>query len=102
MRIDWERVFKPLYWSQLYPTCWEWDALLNEILDKAEKIENRTYTANIDGVEIWTSNWAYAYGSPYVRMNKTDVLPSVKTRKRLKKVVENYNLDDVKRFWSKA
>jgi hypothetical protein len=103
MKIDWERVFKPIYWTQNYPTCWEWDALLNEIMDKAENINtDKICRVNIDGVEIWASNWPYAYGSPHILINDNNVLPSVKTRKRLKKMLVSSGLDDVKRAWSKA
>ena len=84
MKIDWYRLL-PWYWFQSYPTSWEWDALLNEILDKRTNVTVSNYTTTIDGVEIWTANYPYAYGSP---RNTKKFLPSVKTRKRLKKFVE--------------
>ena len=102
MRIDWQRLFKPYYWNQNYQTCWEWDALLNDILDKAEKVEKTLHRTNIDGVELWTDNWPYAYGRPILSYRGTvNVLPSVKTRKRLRNILDN-DLDYVKQMWKKS
>ena len=90
MRIDWHRLL-PGYWYQDSPTDWEWDKLLNEILDDVKSVKiGLHHTSNLDGVEIWTSNWPYAYGALY---GHSSGLPSVKTRKRLKAAIEEAKKD---------
>ena len=86
MKIDWYRLL-PQYWYSYTPTDWEWDKLLNEILDEVKSVKVGRHTSNLDGVEIWTSNWPYAYGSLH-NFGDASGLPSVKTRKRLKAVTD--------------
>ncbi len=86
MKIDWYRLL-PQYQYQQSPTDWEWDALLNDILNNAKQVKLSTHTAEIDGVTIWTSNWPYAYGAFYHHGN-SEGLPSIKTRHRLRALVE--------------
>lgn len=86
MKFEWKRLL-PKYWYQQGATNWEWDAILNDILDNADEVKVSSYTTKIDGVEIWTSNWPYAYGSFY-RYGIENGLPSIKTRHRLRKLVE--------------
>ena len=86
-KIDWLR-FLPMYWIQNNPTNFDWDDKLNDLLDKNTVLISRTgYSANIGGVEVWIKNYPYAYGSPYGRW-EMDVLPSISTRKRLRKAVK--------------
>ena len=89
VRIDWYRLL-PQYRHQDSTTDWEWDKLLNEILDDVKFIKLDVYTSKLDGVEIWTSNWPYAYGALY---GHSSGLPSVKTRKRLKAAIEEAKKD---------
>lgn len=84
MKFEWKRLL-PKYWFQQGPTDWDWDTILNEILDTADKVKVGNHTANIDGVDIWTSNWPYAYGNCY---SYSSGLPSIKTRHRLRKLIE--------------
>lgn len=86
MKIDWYRVL-PQYMFQEFHTDWVWDELLNDILDNVENIQTHAHSTKLDKVEVWTSNWPYAYGSAY-NITRVSGLPSVKTRKRLKSVVE--------------
>lgn len=85
---DWQRLW-PRYWLQNQRTDWEWDAILNRLLDEYP-VTFATYeselTAKVGPVEVWTGNFPYAYGSAY-RPNAGDGLPSVATRKRLKGLV---------------
>lgn len=83
-QIDWMRL-RPMHWLQNSPTDWEWDAILNDLLDKHDPIRGYM-TVTIGKVEVWVSNWPYAYGSPY-GSGLLDVLPSVATRKRLRSMV---------------
>lgn len=86
MKFEWQRLL-PMYWYQEGPTDWDWDATLNEILDNAKEVGLSTYTTTIDGVRIWTSNWPYAYGSFY-HNGSNEGVPSIKTRHRLRKLIE--------------
>jgi len=86
MKFEWKRLL-PKYWYQNSPTDWEWDAILNDILDKAKEVKLSTYTTEIDGVTIWTSNWPYAYGALY-HHGSNEGVPSIKTRHRLKNLVD--------------
>lgn len=85
-KFEWKRLL-PKYWYQQGPTDWEWDAILNDILDNAKQVKLCTYSAEIDGVPIWTSNWPYAYGYFYHR-GSTEGVPSIKTRHRLRDLIE--------------
>lgn len=81
--MDWERLFKPRYWSQNYPTDLNWDAALNAALDK-HVVELGNYTVDVGQFRVWIENWPYAYG--YLYGDKKG-LPKVSTRKRLRKAV---------------
>ncbi|UIS25295.1 hypothetical protein [Erythrobacter phage vB_EliS-L02] len=79
----------PAYWLQNCPTDWEWDATLNSYLDRHEpKLDSTGHTTRIGPVEVWVRNWPYAFGSPYSPVHH-NVLPSVSTRKRLRRVVRD-------------
>lgn len=86
MKFDWHRLIRPRSWVQLYKTNWEWDALLNDMLDNQQPVAVREFAATICGVEVWTANWPYAYGSP-ICPKTINVLPSMKTRLRLKRAL---------------
>lgn len=86
MKFEWKRLL-PKYWYQNSPTDWDWDATLNDILDNAKNIEVSAFTTTIDGVPIWTSNWPNAYGAFY-HHGSIEGVPSIKTRHRLRKLVE--------------
>lgn len=83
MRFDWQRLW-PKYWVQNEPTNWEWDATLNDLLDKYKPIPGYM-TVTLGPVEVWVSNYPYSYGRPWRPLGK--FLPSVATRKRLKSAV---------------
>lgn len=86
--MDWRRLL-PWYWIQNDPTCMVWDARLNALLDGGSKIEIISdYRCMIDGVQIWTANYPYAYGSPArLAGNTYNMLPTVKTRIKLRRAV---------------
>ena len=83
MNFDWHRLFTPSAWAQNYPTCWEWDKALNELLDKHE-VELQGAEVQIGPVRVWVGNFPYSYGQPW---RVWSVLPSLKTRERLRESV---------------
>ena len=92
-KIDWQRLI-PSYWMQNYPTSWEWDALLNALLDEQHQITFGSLTVTIGGAEVWAGNYPYAYGHPYAP--EIHSLPSVATRKRLRRAIEAARLDKIR------
>lgn len=97
MRFDWQRLW-PKYWLQNAPTNYEWDAILNDLMDKHE-IQRGYCAVKLGKVEVWASNWPYAYGSPYLAGRVKDVLPTVATRKRLRALVGPPDpLEDIRKF----
>jgi hypothetical protein len=76
----------PPYWIQNAQTSREWDGHLNDLLNSYPVEIVTSHVAKVGGVHVWISNFPYAYGSPY-RPIEFDVLPCVKTRKRLRSLV---------------
>lgn len=76
-----------------------WDKQLNKLIDSEPDVLRiygdldffRKNTALIGGVEVWISNYPYAYGSPLVCGIECDKLPTPKTRLRLKRYLESYS-----------
>jgi hypothetical protein len=83
--IDWYRLL-PSYWIQSYPTSKEWDTALNKLMDTYPLVVVDEYTVMFGGTELWVGNYPYSYGNWYSKRNLPKVLPSVKTRKRLRKL----------------
>lgn len=91
MKFDWYRLL-PYYQFQNCPTDWTWDKILNELLDEHGVKGLDSHTAKVGHLEVWVSNYPYAYGSPYYP-TKVDIIPSVKTRKRLKSMLGEIDYD---------
>lgn len=94
--MDWQRL-KPRYWLQTTKTDLEWDAILNDLLDRYEPIsDGYGNTVKLGNIEVWTGSWPYAYGIPY--SPECYVLPTVATRKRLRGAISKQDrLADVRR-----
>lgn len=94
MKFDWQRLW-PKYWLQHGPTNYEWDAILNQLLDKHEpKVSH--LTVYLGKVEVWIGNWPYAYGAPY-HNGLREMVPTVATRKRLKSIIgDDDNLAEIR------
>ena len=85
-------IFKPKYWSKLYPYCSMYDKTINELLDAKVKFTNiDCYTADLGHLKnIWIGYPASAYGSqPW----KNEYQPSRLTIKRMKRVLEMQGVD---------
>lgn len=94
MKIDWYRLL-PRYWFQNYDTNWEWDQVLNEVLDSEPEVKVNYCTTKLGSIEVWTENYPYAYGRLYKNMDAFNFLPSVKTRKRLRRYIESYTIGSI-------
>lgn len=93
LKIDWERIITPKAWIQIGKTDWHWDAKLNELLDNypVEKLKYSIkryvspHVCKIGNYKIWIANYPYGY----ITDQRADKLPSVKTRKRLRKAYQS-------------
>lgn len=92
--MDWQRLI-PRYWMQNYPSDKEWDKILNHLMDTCEP-EFDHMTVRFGPIEVWVSNYPYAFGYPY--RHKQEYLPYVRTRKRLKKIVDAGKWDELKKL----
>lgn len=84
--IDWGRLV-PGYWIQLHRTVAEWDAFLAGAIATGEITEINKHTCKVGGVRVWIANWPHAYGHPYDAGFPEDMLPTVRTRKMLRRAV---------------
>lgn len=80
-----------------------WDAKLNRLLDLVEEGEimftspyseilidgnnKSVYTLNLEGHEIWITNFPYSFGNSWEGRSSRSGLPSVRTRWRLKNAI---------------
>jgi len=75
----------------------EWDERLNEIMDNHAIRRADIYDCSFEGLPedsaIWIWNYPYAFGMPS-RPVRVDIHPSLETRKRLKKMVDDYLYDN--------
>jgi hypothetical protein len=90
MKFDWHRLFRGP-WIQNERTDWHWDELLNAALDQfpPERLSNAR--AKVGPLTVWAANWPYAFGSPE-GLQKSDCLPSVKTRHRLRDILHKQDM----------
>ena len=91
MPFDFHRLITPTAWAQVGTTYWSYDRMLNDLLDSNPKVMVGYCTTTLISqgkvYEIWTANYPFAYGGLY---GDSSILPSVKTRKRLRKyILEN-------------
>ena len=86
MKFEWRRLL-PQYWYQQSETDWEWDRVLNNLLDNHTYVKLGHFVLELDKAEVWIENYPYSFGSLYSFRAITGV-PSVKTRIRLKKFIE--------------
>lgn len=86
------RVTHPAFWIQVGELDWEWDTLLNRLLDAEPKVSNVSrYTCRLNGMTVWISNYPHSYGAFYTGLHgKESGLPAPITRKRLYKYVSCY------------
>lgn len=99
MKIDWRR-FIPGYIDQSYPTDWEWDEVLNALMDKYPIQIESEYTVLFGKTEVWIKNYPYAFGT--LRGTNKSYLPSVKTRIRLHKLIQKQKDDAAERQYREA
>ena len=79
-------IASPLYWISNEPSSNSYDNLVNQWIETDADVELvDKYTVLVNEHMVWTSNYPYAYGYLY---GKSRVLPYRRTRKRLKKFIE--------------
>jgi len=85
-------IVNPGFWVSNYPTSDEWDTKLNEMLDNPKFEDGGPYTVKLNGNLVWVSNYPYAYGFLYKPLGRRTerLLPSRKTRIRLRKAVRKF------------
>jgi hypothetical protein len=83
------RIINPVFWIQNEPTCWRYDHHLRQALNDPDcNIEIiDSYTAKINGVQVWINNYPYAFGNLWPS-NYKEVLPSPLTRLKLKRILD--------------
>jgi hypothetical protein len=86
-------LFKPSFWQSNTGVSLAWDMELNLILDNVKEISFNTHTTKIDGVEIWTSNYPYAYGNA---REIPGCFPKRRTRERLYNFIQYQKLEELK------
>lgn len=97
MLLNLRIILLPWYWISNCATCREWDKRLNKMLDNPEFEYVSEHRIELNGQLIWISNYPYAYGERLIKMqylwNTTGLLPSRKTRIRLKRAVNKFMLE---------
>lgn len=78
----------PSCWIRNYETSKMWDSIILKLLENPKDIHIVGSKVVIDGVDIWRSNYPYAYGSPYD--SSTGPLPSRATVFKLKAAIDEY------------
>lgn len=64
----------------IHPYSPAWDAFISAAISAGDVTVNDKYHAVVRGVEVWISNYPYAFGKPAYGL---EVLPSIQTRARL-------------------
>ena len=91
--------FLPMYWCQARNTDWAWDQILNELLDSNPTFSLFGYTLIINNTPVWVENYPYSYGYIYTAdwYNFNNGIPSVATRKRLRKIVKKLRFNSLRK-----
>ncbi|ASK88497.1 hypothetical protein [Sphingorhabdus sp. SMR4y] len=96
MKFDFWRLLPP-YWMQNQRTDYEWDSALSAAIDRFGVEEVNYYLCRIGGVAVWIQNYPYAYGS--MHNGGVDFLPTVSTRKKLRKAVAKARITALPEGW---
>ena len=81
--MDWGRLL-PGYWLQNFPTNLVWDEFVSKAIDEDRVKAISQHYAAIGGMRVWIENYPYAYGRPVGVAGLSNILPTVKTRKKLR------------------
>jgi hypothetical protein len=88
-------IVRPRWWLMVGTYDERWDRKLNRLLDKYDFTEIGKHTAELNGREIWVSNYPYASMREHRGLYTSNLLPSRKTILRAyKKLIE----DDLKQI----
>lgn len=87
-------ILSPTHWISVYPTNKVWDKKLQTLLENPQFEFVSAGRISLNGIQIWIENYPYAYGSKCIEtgytFNKINLLPTRKTRIRLRKAVNDF------------
>jgi hypothetical protein len=89
--IDWGRL-ELGFWFQNHPTSLVWDAVLNAALDEFGVSDIKSHSVKVGPFTVWVGNYPYEYGKQSGPV-EVEVLPTVRTRKRLYNAVLQASMD---------
>ena len=85
--MDWYRLL-PAYWYQKGRTFGPWDQALSEALSVYGVSEVGAHTCKVGRFTVWISNYPYNFG--YRDGDPLELLPSVQTRRKLRRAIEQW------------
>jgi len=92
----------------LTPSCWirvgstdkAWDSLVQEQLKNPVFTNNKEFTVELNGVELWIGNYPCKYGTDhsfgYGNFGTDDYLPSMVTVFKLKDAIDKWLIEYIK------
>ena len=89
-------LLRPNCWLRIEPFDRAWDRVVNEMLDRGDKIVvGSSYTTQVGKHTVWTRNYPYAYGAKQTGIcTSASGLPSRTTVRRLKKAIDKARIED--------
>jgi hypothetical protein len=89
--MDLQRLI-PGYWTQTRRTFRPWDLALAEALSVYGVSDVSEHDCKVGRYTVWISNYPYAFG--YNRGDALELLPTVATRRRLRRAIEQWHDED--------
>lgn len=89
----------PSFWTQTRKTSSAWDRVLRRALDEGVAHVS-AHEVTVGPFTVWVSNYPYAFG--YNRADPLEQLPSVWTRIRLRRAIEQWQVEQYERQYPRA
>ena len=80
--------FNPTFWLMNYKYDEEWDMELVRLMNQYRAVDESLYIHKLGDKRIWTTNYPYAYASPF-EDKKEDIRPSRLTILRLRRKIRH-------------
>ena len=82
--MDWWRIITPKAWFQHQDTDSEWDAILNDAMDRHDPVwSDNLASVAFGNLTVWAADFPYDSGGAYMPYIQNAPLPFVRTRMRL-------------------